>query len=515
VQQSLGARHDLDERAELLDALHLADVDAIQLRFAADVLDHVDGHLRGAAVRGEDRHLSVILDVDLGARLLLHSADHLAARSDDLPDLVRANLDGDEPRSVGTHLGARCPDGLRHLAEHVQPRLARLGQRLPHDVDRDAADLDVHLQRGDPLLGAGDLEVHVTVVILAPHDVGEDADLVALLDQSHRDARHGSRERHARVHERHGGPADAGHRRRAIGLEDLGHDADGVWKDLPRRHHRLDRPLGQRPMADLAAARSAEALDLAGGERREVVMEHEAAEHIALERLQLLLVILGAKRRRHERLSLAPGKEGGPVDPRQIPDLGPDGAHLGHPATVQADPLLHDHATDFGLLDLLERLAGLRAQGLVHAERGPHFIEHAFEGLRARLLLVDREGLDDLGGGQLLHASFERGIRASLGVEGPLGLARLSREVLLDACDLLALLVAEGERFEHLLLADLAPPGLDHENRVFRAGDDDLERRGGELFVGRVGHKLALDEGHPHRADRRGERDPGQGHRRG
>ena len=243
-------------------------------------------------------------------------------------------------------------------------------------------------------------------------------------------------------------------------------------------------------------------------------MEHEAPEHVALERFQLLLVILGPERRRHERLSLTPGKERGTMDPRQITDLGPDGAHLGHLAAVQADPLLHDHPPDFGLLDLFERLAGLRAQGLVHAERGPDFLEHAFEGLRARLLLVDRERLDDLGGGQLLHARFECGIRACLGVESPLGLARLSREVLLDACDLLALLVAEGERLEHLLLADLAPPGLDHEHRVFRAGDDDLERRGGELLVGRVGHELALDEGHPHRADRRGERDPGYGHSR-
>ena len=77
--------------------------------------------------------------------------------------------------------------------------------------------------------------------------------------------------------------------------------------------------------------------DLARGERGEVVVEHEAAEDVALERLQLLLVILGAERRRHERLRLAPGKERGAVDARQIADLGPDGAYLGHPAAVQAD----------------------------------------------------------------------------------------------------------------------------------------------------------------------------------
>ena len=40
----------------------------------------------------------------------------------------------------------------------------------------DAADLDVHLQGGDALGGAGDLEVHVAEVILVAEDVGEDAD---------------------------------------------------------------------------------------------------------------------------------------------------------------------------------------------------------------------------------------------------------------------------------------------------------------------------------------------------
>ena len=38
---------------------------------------------------------------------------------------------------------------LAHVAEDVQPALAGLVQRLLHDLAGDAADLDVHLQRGD------------------------------------------------------------------------------------------------------------------------------------------------------------------------------------------------------------------------------------------------------------------------------------------------------------------------------------------------------------------------------
>ena len=56
------------------------------------------------------------------------------------------------------------------------------------DLEGDAGDLDVHLQGGDPVRGAGDLEVHVAEVVLDAGDVGEDDVVVALLDQAHRDA---------------------------------------------------------------------------------------------------------------------------------------------------------------------------------------------------------------------------------------------------------------------------------------------------------------------------------------
>ena len=55
----------------------------------------------------------------------------------------------------------------------------------------DGGDLDVHLQRGDALLGAGDLEVHVAEVILVAEDVGQHGEAAVFLDQAHRDARHG------------------------------------------------------------------------------------------------------------------------------------------------------------------------------------------------------------------------------------------------------------------------------------------------------------------------------------
>ena len=77
---------------------------------------------------------------------------------------------------------------LGHLVEDELARPLRLVERRPHDLLRDAGDLDVHLQGGDAVTRAGDLEVHVAEVVLGSLDVGEDDVVVALLDEAHRDA---------------------------------------------------------------------------------------------------------------------------------------------------------------------------------------------------------------------------------------------------------------------------------------------------------------------------------------
>src|SRR5207244_10208278 len=56
-------------------------------------------------VRREHSDPAVVLDVDLGARLLLDSPHDLAAGADDLADLLLTDLDRDEPGRVGAELG--------------------------------------------------------------------------------------------------------------------------------------------------------------------------------------------------------------------------------------------------------------------------------------------------------------------------------------------------------------------------------------------------------------------------
>ncbi len=136
------------------------------------------------------------------AGLLDDAADGLAARADDVADLVGLDLQRGDARRVLRQLVARRRQRLGHLAEDVQAAFARLVERRLEDLARQALDLDVHLDGGDAVFGAADLEVHVAEVILVAEDVGEDGDALALLDEAHGDAGDRRLDRHARVHQR-------------------------------------------------------------------------------------------------------------------------------------------------------------------------------------------------------------------------------------------------------------------------------------------------------------------------
>ena len=141
--------------------------------------------------------------------------------------------------SVGTlremTLGAKSEMSLRgwemvlvHDAQDVQAAFAGLCQGLGQDLRAHALDLDVHLQGGDAVFGARNLEVHVAEVIFFAEDVAQDDELVAFLHQSHGDARNGLLHADAGVQEAQRASADRGHGRGAVGLEDLRDDADRV-----------------------------------------------------------------------------------------------------------------------------------------------------------------------------------------------------------------------------------------------------------------------------------------------
>ena len=249
---------------------------------------------------------------------------------------------------------------LIHDREDVEPALPRLLEGGPHDVGRDALDLDVHLERGDAVFGPGDLEVHVAQVVLQADDVAQDRVPVSFHDKPHGDARHGRLEGNARVEQRERRGADRGHGRRAVRLEYLGDLADGVGKILVVGNDVFQGPLGQHAVADLATAHAAVPPGLADGEGREMVMEHEALLAFAFDVVHPLDVVDGAQRRDPEALRLAPGEHGRAVRPGQDAQHDVDGSDILEAATVGAlalfeDALAHDFAVH--IVDDAARLA--------------------------------------------------------------------------------------------------------------------------------------------------------------
>ena len=171
----------------------------------------------------------------------------------------------------------------------------------------------------------------------------------------------GDAQRHAGVHERERTAADRRHRRRAVRLEDVRDDADRVREVLLAGQERDQRALGQRTVTDLAPAGTAEELHFADRERREVVVEHEALVRLAVHRLDLLRVVLGAERRADERLRLAAREHRRAVGAGEDADLDGDRADLVEAPAVEPLAALEDLVAHDLLFQVLEDLLRVRA----------------------------------------------------------------------------------------------------------------------------------------------------------
>ena len=233
-------------------------------------------------------------------------------------------------------ISRRGVDRLAHHVEDGQPRATGLLQRGGEHRGRDAVQLGVQLQRGDDILGPGDLEVHVTERVLGAEDVGQRDVLAALVDQAHRDARHHVLQRHARIEQRHRGRADRAHGGGAVGADGLGYLPDRVGELLAGRQHRDQRPLGQRAVADLAPLGRADPAGLAGGVRRHVVVVHVALGALRVERVDHLLHPEHVQRGDAQDLGLAPLEQRRAVHPGQHARLGGQLPDVGQAAAVDA-----------------------------------------------------------------------------------------------------------------------------------------------------------------------------------
>src|SRR5581483_1599658 len=128
---------------------------------------------------------SGVFHINFDSGLLDNAADHLAAGANKIADFVHRNLQRVKARRMSRDLRTGFWKSLNHFVEDKEPASACLLQRLAHDLRGDSSHLDVHLQSSDSFARSGNLEVHVTVVVLGACDVSENGVLIAFFHQSH------------------------------------------------------------------------------------------------------------------------------------------------------------------------------------------------------------------------------------------------------------------------------------------------------------------------------------------
>src|SRR5215472_127091 len=328
VQQAFGAGNDFDECPEVRQTRDFAEVSFADFGGCGEVANDLQRLVGRSFVVRCYVDLPGVLDIDLHSRLLDDGADHLATGSNHVANLVDRNLQGVNARRVRRDLFPMGGDHLFHLSQNEQASAQGLGHGFAHDLGRDAGNLDIHLQGGDPVASSCDFEVHVAVVVFGACDVGQDGVLLGFLHQTHRHPGYGCAQRNPGIEQGKRRAADRGHRRGAVGLENVGDDPHGIGPLLFCGEYRRNSALGERAVADLAPPRAAQEGDFTDREGREIVMQHEALLGFPLEDFEPLHVVAGAERGRYQSLGFTPGEDCRAVGARQDPDFDPDGTNL-------------------------------------------------------------------------------------------------------------------------------------------------------------------------------------------
>ena len=175
VAEAIDVAEEIDECAIILDAGDFAFEHFADLGFAGDLVDHGLGLLDDLAIMVIDGDDAGFGNVDRDVVAFLDDAlDGFATFADDIADLGGVNLEGDHLRRVFGDffpwLRDASGDGFADLCASALCLL----ESFVENFAGDAMDLDVHLKRGEALLGACALEVHVAEVIFETLDIGED-----------------------------------------------------------------------------------------------------------------------------------------------------------------------------------------------------------------------------------------------------------------------------------------------------------------------------------------------------
>src|SRR5215469_3993153 len=95
----------------------------------------------------------IVIDVDLGPRLLLDSPDSLTAWADYCTDLVRVDLYRLDTRRKWREVKSGLRERLEHLVHDIHAAFSGLCHGLRQHLRGESFNLDIHLERGNTIGG--------------------------------------------------------------------------------------------------------------------------------------------------------------------------------------------------------------------------------------------------------------------------------------------------------------------------------------------------------------------------
>src|SRR5579859_77919 len=498
VEQAIGAGKEFDESAEFGEANDFAEVRFAHFGAGSDVADHLQGGIAAGTAGGEDVHGAVFVDVDLDAGLLDDGFDFLAARTDEVADFIGRNAELEEARRVRGNRRARFAERGVHGVQNFEAGFFRLREGFAHHRNADAGDLDVHLESGDAGARAGDFEVHVAVMIFGARDVGEDGVFIVVADdEAHGDARAGRLERNTGVHHGKRAAANGGHGRGAVGFENVADEAHGVRKFGFGRKEAGQSAFGEGAVADFTTAGSAIRFYFADAERRKIVVEHEALESVLREeKIEALMVFLGAEGEGGEGLRFAAREQGGAVNARKQSGLAGDFADLVELAAVGTAARVQNFVAENFFLESV--IGALGESDFLFVVFGNGFDELGLQSVDEGVtfffgMLFGVESVLEVGGDGLFQGRVDRIIERKR-CDFDFFRFQLRVKFLDGGDDFLDLRVAEFKGFDDGFFADFERTGFDHHDGLFRSGDDDIHRAGFLFGDGGIGDELAVEQ---------------------
>ena len=354
MQQAVAARQDVDERPELGDVHDATHIDGthISLWRIDDAEDAGLGLFHAEAIdrtNGDNAHHTVVVDVDVGAGLLLNRVDDLALGPDDLTDLVERNSDRNDLRRCFGNVGARLANAGVHVLKDGIAGLFGLRQRCDQHIGGDAVDLRIELQCGNDVAGTGHFEVHVAKGIFGTEDVGQRGVLAFGIHKAHCDAGHRCLDRDTGLHQREASRADRSHARGTVRGQHFGNKSQRVAEFVLAWQHRDERAGGERTVANLATLGCAHATGFTVGPRGHVVVEQEVLVCLGIEGVEQLVHARHRERCHVHDLRFAALEQTRTVRRWQHADFGRQRTKIAGPATIDTHSLL-DNALAHELL---------------------------------------------------------------------------------------------------------------------------------------------------------------------